>query len=149
MLCLKFQLQKTSLLLGQEEFDEAEMVTHTVYQKLVLSNRWLFYKVGPGSYMIVGGVSSFDMSQASTKTPESYVSLGQEIVGVLWQMLAPVKESEPLELLSFDKDKDCIPLSSLNEFNNLAPSHSRHVRTYGVASSRSMESPCSSVGVVD
>ena len=93
-----------------------------MYQKLVLSDGGLFYKVGPGSYMIVGGVSSFDLFQASTKMPESCASLERKTAGLLKQMLTPVKESEPLELLSSTDEDDCIPLLLLKELNNRVPS---------------------------
>ena len=59
LLCLKFRLPETSLLLEREEFDEAGAVTHIVYQKPLLSDGRSFYKVGPGSFTVVGGVSSF------------------------------------------------------------------------------------------
>ena len=75
LLCLKFRLPETSLLLEREEFDEVGIVTHNMYQKPVLSNGRSFYKVGPNNYTVVGRVSSFDLSQASAKTPESYASL--------------------------------------------------------------------------
>ena len=75
LLCLKFRLPETSLLLEREEFDEAGAITHTVYQKPLLSDGRLFYRVGRGSYSVVGGVSSFDLSQASARTPESFASL--------------------------------------------------------------------------
>ena len=89
-----------------------------MYQKPVLSDGGSFYKVGSGSFTMVGGVSSFDLSQASTKTPKSCASLERKTTRLLKQMLALVKESEPLELLSSNDDDDCIPLLSLKELNN-------------------------------
>ena len=115
-------MPETSLLLERKEFDEARTVTHTVYQKPVLSDGRLFYKVGPVSYTVIGGFSSFDLSQASTKMPESCASLERKTAGLLKQMLALVKESELLELLSFDNEDDCIPFLSLKELNNRVPS---------------------------
>ena len=140
-------MPETSLLLEREEFDEAGAVTHTVYQKPLLSDGRSFYKVGPGSYMVVGGVSSFDLSQASAKTPESCASLERKTAGLLKRMLAPVKESEPLELLSSNNESDYIPLLSLKELNNRVPSQSYFIRMYGIVSPGTLDLPSSSVGV--
>ena len=122
LLYLKYRLPKISLLLEREEFDEAGAVTHTVYQKPLFSDGRSFYKIGPNSYTVVGGILSFDLFQASAKTPESCASLERKNAGLLKQMLAPVKESKPLELLSYDDEDDCIPLLSLKELNNRVPS---------------------------
>ena len=119
-----------------------------MYQKPILLVGGLFYKIGLGSYTIVGGVSSFHLSQALEKTRESCASLERKTARLLKRMLALVEESEPLELLNFDKEKDCILLLSLNELNNRVPSQSCPVCTYGVVSSGTLESPSSSVGVV-
>ena len=118
-----------------------------MYQKPLLSDGRLFYKVGPGSYTVVGGVSSFDLSQALARTLESFASLERKTAGLLKRMLAPVKESEPLELLSSDDDDDCIPLLSLNESHNRVPSQSCPIRMYGDVSPGTLDSPSSSIGV--
>ena len=79
--------------------------------------------------------------------PESCASLKQKTARLLKQMLAPVKESEPLELLSSNDEDDYIPLLSLKELNNRVPSQSCPIRMYGVVSPRTLESPSSYVAV--
>ena len=64
--------------------------------------------------------------------PESCASLERKTAGLLKQVLALVKEPEPLELLSFDNKDDCIPLLLLKELNNRVPSQSYFVRSMGL-----------------
>ena len=104
LLCLKFHLQESYLLLEREVFDEGRTLIHTVYQKPIKLEGGPIYNVDASSYTIIGGVSSFDMSQASTLMPESGASLERKTTRVLRRMLPPVKESEPLEFLSSDDD---------------------------------------------
>ena len=59
---------------------------------------------------LIGGVSSSDVSQASTLTLESCDSLECRRAHVLWGVLFLIQESKPLMLLSSDNEGNCKPL---------------------------------------
>jgi hypothetical protein len=112
LLCLKFHLQETSLLVEREEFDFDGILLQIVYQKPYFSNSGTYYRVSSGTYTITGRVSSFDLSQASTLTPRSACSFDRLGHCRLKPLLPPMRESPEFTLLSNSDDEECDPRSS-------------------------------------
>jgi hypothetical protein len=107
LLCLRFHLQETSLLVEKEEFDLNGDLIRTVYQKPTMTESGTYYRVTAGSYHIIGGVASFNMSQASTLTPCTVASFDRRLNGRMKPTLPSVKESPEYTLLSSsDKEEE-------------------------------------------
>jgi hypothetical protein len=111
LLCLKFHLQDTCLLVEREEFNDNGALVRTIYQNPEVSNIGTYFKVMPGSYTVTGGLTSFNLSQASTFTSGSLSSF--ECRGHLRMKptLPFVRESPKFTLLSNSDDKDDDPIS--------------------------------------
>jgi hypothetical protein len=69
LLCLRFHLQPQSLLVEREEFDCDGNFLCTVYQSPIITDSGLFYKVSLGSYTVIGGIRSVEISQDSSLSP--------------------------------------------------------------------------------
>jgi hypothetical protein len=111
LLCLKFHLQDTCLLVEKEEFDDNGALVQTVYQNSEVSNTGTCFRVMPGSYTVTGGLSSFDLSQASTLTPGSLSSFEHRGHLRMKLTLPSVRESPEFTLLSSSDDEDDDPIS--------------------------------------
>jgi hypothetical protein len=74
LLCLRYHLQPQSLLVEREEFDCNGNLLHTVYQSPVVTDSGSFYKVSPGSYTVIGGIRSVEISQDSSLSPATLSS---------------------------------------------------------------------------
>jgi hypothetical protein len=81
LLCLCFNLQEATLLVEREEVDSNGCLIRIIYQKPCITEIGSYYRVTPGSYNIIGGVTSFNMSQASTLMPRSAASFKCRAIG--------------------------------------------------------------------
>lgn len=107
LLCLRFHLHETSLLVEREEFDLDGNLIHIVYQKPTMTESRTYYRITAGSYHIIDGVASFNMSQASTLTPRIATSFDRRLSGSMRPTLPSVKESSESTLLSSsDEEKE-------------------------------------------
>ena len=75
VLCTRFWLLESTLLVEREEFDGNGAISNTVYVRPISMERGWQYKVGAGSYTIIGVESKFSVSQASALSPQSMYSL--------------------------------------------------------------------------
>jgi hypothetical protein len=106
LLCLRFHLQETSLLIEKEEFDSHGNLIRTVYQKPSITESGTYYRVTPGSYNIIGGVSSFNFSQASTLTPRSAGGFDRWASIRMRPTLSSMKESPEYIVLSSSDEEE-------------------------------------------
>jgi hypothetical protein len=106
LLWLRFHLQETSLLVEKEEFDLNGDLIRTVYQKPTMTESGTYYRVTAGSYHIIGGVASFNMSQASTLTPRTTASFDRPLNGRMRPALPSVKESPEYILLNSSDEEE-------------------------------------------
>jgi hypothetical protein len=81
LICLCFNLEEATLLIEKEEVDSNGCFIRTIYQKPCITENGSYYRVTPGSYNIIGGMTSFNMSQASTRTPRSAASFERRAIG--------------------------------------------------------------------
>jgi hypothetical protein len=81
LLCLRFNLQEATLLVEKEEVDSNGCLIRTIYQKPYITKNGSYYIVTLGSYNIIGGVTSFNMSQASILMPRSAASFERRAIG--------------------------------------------------------------------
>jgi hypothetical protein len=126
LLCLKFHLQDTCLLIEREEFDDNGAFIRIVYQNPEVSNSGTYFKVMPGSYTVTSGLTSFDLSQASTLTPVSLSTFKRRGHLRMKPTLPSVRESPEYTILSSsdNEDNDPIFVFSLKE-EDVIPSSSR------------------------
>jgi hypothetical protein len=106
LLCLRFHLQETSLLVEKEEFDSHGDLIRTVYQKPSITESSTYYRVTPCSYNIIGGVSSFNFSQASTLTPRSAGGFDRRASVRMKPTLPSMKESPEYTVLSSSDEEE-------------------------------------------
>jgi hypothetical protein len=109
LLCLRFHLQPQSLLVEREEFDCDGNLLRTVYQSPVVTDSGSFYKVFPGSYTIIGGIRSVEISQDSSLSPATVSSFQRRSCSRLKPTLPSVTESPEFNVLSSSDDEDTEP----------------------------------------
>ena len=72
VLCTRFRLVESTLLVEREDLDENGAVLQIVYIRPTSTERGWQYRVGLGSYTIVGAHVEMNVSHASTYMPQSY-----------------------------------------------------------------------------
>ena len=75
ILCMRFRLVESTLLVERGEFDENGAVLRIVYIRPTSTKSGWQYRVGSGSYTIVGAHIEMNVLHASTYTPQTYSSL--------------------------------------------------------------------------
>jgi hypothetical protein len=111
LLCLKFHLQDTCLLVEREEFDDNGALVRIVYQNPEVSNTGTYFRVLPCSYIVTSGLASFDLSPGSTLTSRSLSSFERRGHLRMKRTLPSVRESPKFTLLSNFDNEDNDPNS--------------------------------------
>ena len=97
-----------SLFVEKEEFDDDGNLCRTIFQKPYVSDKGSYYKVWLGSYIVIGGIFSFDPNWESTLLPTSISSFQQRIRACLMPTLPSVKEVPKCTILSSFEDEDTV-----------------------------------------
>ena len=71
ILCTRFRLAQSTLLVEREEFDESGAIARTIYVRPIQMQHGWQYRVGPGSYTVNGVESIFNSSQSCALSPQS------------------------------------------------------------------------------
>jgi hypothetical protein len=110
LLSLRFNLLQQSLLVEKEEFDHDGILVRTVYQKPNDINGESIFVVFPGSYTVMGGLSSSSLSDTATQSPGSFSSFRRRSHPKMLSTLPSVKESPEFTIISSSSDDDdCDP----------------------------------------
>ena len=75
VLCTRFQLVESTLLVEREEFDENGGVLRTVYINPTLTDNGWQYRVGSGSYTVIGAHVEMNILHVPTHSPHTYSSV--------------------------------------------------------------------------
>ena len=69
VLCTRFRFFESTLLVEREELDENESIVKTVYVRPISTDRGLQFRVGTGSYTVMGAQSNLGLPQSSNLLP--------------------------------------------------------------------------------
>ena len=108
---------ESTLLVEREEFDKNRDVARTVYVRPITTNCGSQYKVGGGSYTIIGAKSHFTLTHASTLTPQSFSSFERRLRSGIRGQLPPVPEVLECSLLEISSDDNSITNTALLHSN--------------------------------
>ena len=72
ILCTRFRLVESTLLVKREEFDDNGSVLRTVYVRPILTDDGWHYRAGSGSYTIIGARLEMSISQSPIHSPHTY-----------------------------------------------------------------------------
>ena len=92
VLCTRFRLLESTLLVEREDFDNSGAISNTVYMRPISTKRGWQYRVGAGSYTVIGVESRFSISQASALSPQSMYSIGRHRRQARMSPMPPVVE---------------------------------------------------------
>ena len=77
ILCTRFRLVESTLLVEREEFDDNGSVLRTVYVKPISTDNGWHYRVGSRSYTVVGARLEMSMLQSPIHSPHTYSPVGR------------------------------------------------------------------------
>ena len=77
VICTRFRLLESTLLVEREDFDDTGAISNTVYVRPISTERGWQYQVGAGSYTVIGVESRFNITQSSALSPQSMYSIGR------------------------------------------------------------------------
>ena len=92
VLCARFRFLESTLLVEREDFDDTGAISNTVYVRPISTERGWQYRVGGGSYTVIGVESRFSVSQASAMSPQSMYSIGRHRQQARMSPMPPVAE---------------------------------------------------------
>ena len=108
VLCTRFRLMESTLLVEREEFDENGAVLQTVYIRPTLTDNGCQYRVGLRSYTVVDAHIGMNVSHTSTHLPHTYSSVERRSRCPMMSPLPTVAEvpEHLVEELSSDDDSN-------------------------------------------
>ena len=108
ILCTRFQLVESTLLVERKEFDDNGSVLRTVYVRPISTDNGWHYRVGSGSYTVVGARLEMSMSQSPIHSPHTYSPVGHHSRRPIMSPLPTVAElpEHSVEELSSDDDSN-------------------------------------------
>ena len=105
MLCTRFWFLQSTLLVEREELDENGSIVRTIYVRPISTDRGLQFRVGAGSYIVMGTQSNLGLPQSSSLSPRSFSSLdcrGRRSMISPLPLIAEVLEQSVEEISSDD-----------------------------------------------
>ena len=108
ILCMRFRLVESTLLVEREEFDDNGAVLLTVYIRQISTDIGWQYRVGSGSYIVVGAPLEMNISHVPMHSPHTYSPVGRRSRRPMMSPLPTVAElpEHSVEELSLDDDSN-------------------------------------------
>ena len=115
VLSLRFQLLESTCLLKGRSLMRMEMFLGLCMSHVrpTTTERGMQYRVGAGSYIVIGIESHFSVAQASILSPKSFSSFEHRICGGVRGQLPPIPEVPECSLLELSFDDDSITSTML------------------------------------
>ena len=92
VLCTRFRFLESTLLVEREELDENGSIVRTIYVRPISTDCGLQFRVGAGSYNVMGAQSNLGLLQSSSLSPRSFSSLDRRARRSMISPLPPVAE---------------------------------------------------------
>ena len=102
--CTRFWLLESTLLVEREELDENGSIVRKIYVRPISTDRGLQFRVGAGSYTVMGVQSNLGLSQSSSFSPRSFSSLDRRACRSMISLLPPIAKvlEQSVEEISSD-----------------------------------------------
>ena len=110
VLCTRFRLVESTLLVEREEFDENGAVLRTIYIRPTSTDKGWQYRVGSGSYIVVGAHVEMNISHMPMHSPHTYSPIERRSRRPMMSPLPTVAElpEHSVEELSSNDDSNAI-----------------------------------------
>ena len=108
IICSRFRLLESTLLVEREDFDDTGAISSTVYVRPISMERGWQYRVGVGSYTVIGVESRFNVTQSSALSPQSMYSIGRNRRPARMSPMPPVAEVPEHSVQELSSDDNSI-----------------------------------------